>query len=185
VVFPSTEIKAEIASIRFELVNSKIASAAFVPHQEWVYKSETSVIIIGLFFHFHVSKRQKFFVSGWCFMALELNTCSNELGEILKVVDESVWLLNHVSDDKELSLVRSISEKVAWSLEKVMGCEWVEIHSQLHELIYYMDLACFSLLEMKGESFQIYLQEVNQRYRSLLRALYSIYLQRVECCRCN
>jgi hypothetical protein len=110
---------------------------------------------------------------------------STELGEILKVLDESVQLLNHVSKENELALARTVSQKVEWSLEKVIGREWVEIHSELRELIYYMDLACFSLLNMRGESFPIYLQEVNQRYSSLLRSLYFLYQRRIERCRTN
>lgn len=108
-------------------------------------------------------------------MALELDTRSNELGEILKAVDESVRLLNHFSEEKGLGLIRSISEKVEWSLDKLMNRNLIEEYSQLHEVVYYLDLACFSLLQMNGESFHIYLQEVNQRYRVLLRVLYITY----------
>ncbi|MBA4495725.1 hypothetical protein ACFO25_11510 [Paenactinomyces guangxiensis] len=108
-------------------------------------------------------------------MALELDTRSNELGEILKVVDESVRLLNHFSDEKGLGVVETISEKVEWSLERLLARNLIKKHSQLHEVVYYLDLACFSLLRMNGESFHIYLQEVNQRYRVLLRVLYISY----------
>jgi len=108
---------------------------------------------------------------GGAYMTLELETRSNELGEILKVVDESIHLLNHFDADKEMSMVKSVREKVDWSLERIVNRNGVELHSQLHDLIYYMDLACFSLLRMNGESFQIYLQEVNLRYRKLLSKL--------------
>ncbi|SEN36155.1 hypothetical protein [Lihuaxuella thermophila] len=105
-------------------------------------------------------------------MALELDTHSNELGEILKVVDESVRLLNHFSQDEGIGLVQGISEKVEWSLDRLLAGNRVHKHSQLHEVVYFLDLACFSLLKMNGDSFHIYLQEVNQRYRVLLRTLY-------------
>jgi hypothetical protein len=105
-------------------------------------------------------------------MALELDTRSNELGEILKVVDESVRLLNHFSEEEGIGLVRGISEKVEWSLDKLFARNLIHKQSQLHEVVYYLDLACFSLLKMNGDSFHIYLQEVNKRYRVLLRTLY-------------
>jgi hypothetical protein len=104
-------------------------------------------------------------------MALELETRTGELREILKVVDESVRLLNHFSGEKEMGMVHSVSEKVEWSIERLLHRGWVDVDAHLHEVVYYLDLACFSLLKLNGESFQIYLQEVNQRYRVLLRSL--------------
>jgi hypothetical protein len=114
------------------------------------------------------------------FMALGLETRTNELEEILKVVDESVRLLNHVSEGKEKNLAQTVSEKVEWSLDRMASRDWIELHSQLHDLVYYLDLACFSLMKMNGDSFQVYLQEVNQRYRILLRKLYHLYRSNVE-----
>jgi hypothetical protein len=125
------------------------------------------------------------FFRGGVFMIWGMNNCSNELGEILNVLDESVQLLNHVSKENELAMARAVRQKVEWTLEKVIGREWVEIHSELRELIYYLDLTCFSLLNMRGESFPVYLQEVNQRYSSLLRSLYELYQHRMERCRTN
>lgn len=104
-------------------------------------------------------------------MALELEIRSNELGEILKVVDEGVHLLNHFDMDQEMNLVKSVREKVDWTMEKMVNQNQLELYSQLSDLIYYMDLACFSLLCLNGDSFQIYLQEVNQRYRKILSHL--------------
>lgn len=104
-------------------------------------------------------------------MTLELEIRSNELEEILKVVDESIHLLNHLDMNQEMNLVKTVREKVDWTMEKMVHQRQIELYSQLHELIYYMDLACFSLLRLNGDSFQIYLQEVNQRYRKILSEL--------------
>ncbi|WP_124727151.1 hypothetical protein [Staphylospora marina] len=108
-------------------------------------------------------------------MVPETETRTHELGEILKVVDESVRMLNHVSSGEEQKLARTVSEKVEWSLDRLANRDWLELHMQLHELVYYLDLACFSLMNLNGESFHVYLQEVNQRYRTLLRKLYVMY----------
>ncbi|TCS96432.1 hypothetical protein [Hazenella coriacea] len=106
-------------------------------------------------------------------MALELHTCSNEWGEVLRRVDESVHLLNHFSEENGLELVRSVSEKVDSSIDHMLHEDWIEEHQHLQEVICFLDLACFSLLRKNGEYFSVYLQELNQRYRLLLFLYFS------------
>lgn len=108
------------------------------------------------------------------------NECdqSNELGEILKGIDESIRQLNEVSElNRKTAQIRKVHSKVEWMLELVQKKEWEGIHPQLEELIYYLELCCFSWLNMTGESFQTYLEEVNQRYRKLLWRLLTFYKQ--------
>lgn len=106
-------------------------------------------------------------------MVLELRTHSNEWGEVLKKVDESVHLLNHFSDENGLEWVHSVTKRVDDSIDHMLNKDWGEEHQYLQEVIYFLDLACFSLLKQNGESFSIYLQELNQRYRILLFLYFS------------
>jgi hypothetical protein len=103
---------------------------------------------------------------------------SNELGEILIGIDESVRQLNEVSElHRKTAQIRKVQRKVEWMLDRVQKREWEGIHPQLEELVYYLELCCFSWLNMTGESFQTYLEEVNQRYRKLLWRLMTFHRQ--------
>ncbi|MBD1371685.1 hypothetical protein IC620_04845 [Hazenella sp. IB182357] len=105
-------------------------------------------------------------------MKLELDTRSNELGDVLKVVDQSIRFLNTFSEARDLDCVEAVSEQVEWSLDKVLTREWVKDHPELHEVVCFLDLACFSLLRLNGESFRVYLEEINYRYRNFLTVQY-------------
>jgi hypothetical protein len=105
-------------------------------------------------------------------MSMEVNTSSVELGEIIKVIDESVRMLNQYSDDHSIELVQEVWTKVDWSMEHLAHSDSFSMYSPLYEVIYFLDLACFSVLKMHGDSFPDYLREVNSRYRLLLRRLH-------------
>jgi hypothetical protein len=106
-------------------------------------------------------------------MSMEVNTGSAELGEIIRVIDESVRMLNRYNDEHSIELVQEIWTKVEWSLERLVYSDSYSVYSPLYEVVYFLDLACFSVIKMHGDSFPDYLREVNSRYRLLLRRLYT------------
>lgn len=112
-------------------------------------------------------------------MIFNVKPCSNELGEILKEIDDSIRQLHELSElNRKSAQILGISQKVEWMLERTQKGEWEGIHTQLQELIYYLELCCFSWAKMNGDHFHVYLEEVNQRYRMLLWALYTFHKQR-------
>ncbi|MFC4078286.1 hypothetical protein [Salinithrix halophila] len=96
---------------------------------------------------------------------------NHELKDILPRIDGNVQALLRHGD--------GTPGEVEWILENVQDIQdtlhqrdLAGRYPQVHEVVSFLYLSCFSLLYMEGESFHTYQKEVKRRYKNLLRSLY-------------
>ncbi|SDW29997.1 hypothetical protein SAMN05444487_102190 [Marininema mesophilum] len=92
-----------------------------------------------------------------------------ELREILPQIDTNAQALFRMSGRGELSTAKLILERVQAVQETLHHRDLVGRYPEVHEVVSFMYLSCFSLLYMEGESFLTYREEVKRRYKTLLR----------------
>jgi hypothetical protein len=95
-----------------------------------------------------------------------------ELREILPAIDECVQALLRLDHSQDTGTVQMVWSKVQELQETVHRHQLTERHPQVHEVVSFLYLSCFSLLFLNGESFPAYQEEVRQRYKMLLRTIY-------------
>ncbi|SFS58961.1 hypothetical protein [Marininema halotolerans] len=92
-----------------------------------------------------------------------------ELREILPQIDTNVQALFRMSEKDDLGTATSVLERVQAVQETLYHQNLVGRYPEVHEVVSFMYLSCFSLLYMEGESFITYREEMKRRYKTLLR----------------
>lgn len=95
----------------------------------------------------------------------------HELKELLPSIDQSVQALLHIEESKETE-VKAIWKQVQELQEKLYRYDLIRLFPEVHEVVSFLYLCCFSLLYLQGESFAVHREEVNKRYKALLRWIY-------------
>ncbi|MDR6224721.1 hypothetical protein [Desmospora profundinema] len=95
-----------------------------------------------------------------------------ELKEILPRIDVAVQTLLRLEEPVAHEKVLSVWHEAQWLQERVHQQGLVQRHPQVHEVVSFLSLSSFSLLYLHGESFQTYREELQSRYKSLLRWVY-------------
>lgn len=107
---------------------------------------------------------------GWCVAWKDQRY--PELKEILPRVDDAVKTLLRLEEPIANETVLSVWREAQWLQEFIQQQGLSHRHPQVHEVISFLSLSCFSLLYLEGESFQTYREELQYRYKSLLRWFY-------------
>lgn len=95
-----------------------------------------------------------------------------ELKKVFPRIDNAVQTLLRMKEPVTRDAVLPIWQEAQWLQERIHDCDLAQCHPQVHEVVSFLLLSCFSLLYLEGESYPTYREELRSRYKSLLRWVY-------------
>ncbi|MDN4593077.1 hypothetical protein [Polycladomyces subterraneus] len=108
-------------------------------------------------------------------MDTQRETRPQELGDILPFIDKSVRELYRFEPGQDPAPIRLLLGRVQQVQETLHRRNLTKRYPQLHEVVCFLYLCCFSVVHLGGESFHTYREEVKLRYKGLLRSLYFFF----------
>ncbi|PTM58451.1 hypothetical protein [Desmospora activa] len=95
-----------------------------------------------------------------------------KLKEVFPRIDNAVQTLLRLKEPVAREAVLPVWREAQWLQERIHHYDLAQCHPQVHEVVSFLSLSCFSLLYLEGESFSTYREELRSRYKSLLRWVY-------------